>query len=68
MCRIYRRTLTILKRDRTADRVVLNYNMELIIKRGADLRRANLLTINKVAVILENEEVNLDKRKIVLAK
>ena len=49
-------------------RLILNPQLQLVVERGADMRRENLPTVDKVSVILPEEYRSAGFRDIVLAK
>jgi hypothetical protein len=48
-------------------RIILNPRMRLIVEKGADRRRENLPTANKVAVLIPDELDDAGLRDLVLA-
>jgi hypothetical protein len=47
-------------------RIILNPRMRLIIEKGADCRRENLPTVNKVVVLIPDELDDARPRDLVL--
>ena len=66
LCRKWKSAIEKLRETPDADRVTVNWEMNLTTESASDMRKENLLSLDEVAVVLENENIALEKRKIVI--
>jgi hypothetical protein len=67
LCRKWKSAIKKLRETPDADRVTVDWEMNFTTESVSDMRRENLLSLNEVAAVLENENIALEKRKIVVA-